>query len=259
VSEVLYGVDLRLIAGALVLGLLAAEEAGYRIGRRQKSPSDAVRSQTTTIESAILGLLALLLGFTFAMSLTRFDRRKTLVLKEADAIDTARQRAQLLPPADAARLTSLLKTDVDARIALHEAGPDATKLAAATGESSRLEGEMWTLAVAHARKKPDSMSALVLAALNEVSDADAERVQAIADHVPEPVLDLLILAALIALGVVGYASGLAGRRILLPKVGAAVLISAAILLIMDLDRPTRGLIVVDQSRMLELRDSFARP
>lgn len=257
--EFLYGIDLRIIALFLILGLLAIEEAGYLLGRRQKSPSDAVRSQTTTIESAILGLLALLLGFTFAMSLTRFDRRKTLVIKEADAIDTAYQRAQLLPKADAARLESLLKEDVDARIALHEAGGDEEKLSAAAAQSQRLEGEMWTLAVAHARKKPDSMSALVLSALNAVSDADAERVQALGDHVPEPVLDLLILAALVALGVVGYASGLTGKRILWPKIAAAVLICAAILLIMDLDRPTRGVIVVEQTRMLELRDSLARP
>ncbi len=51
------------------------------------------------LQTALLGLLALLLGFTFAMSVTRFEARKNLVLEEANAIGNATgDRNCCLPP-----------------------------------------------------------------------------------------------------------------------------------------------------------------
>ena len=57
-----------LVLGLLVV-LLLAGEAGYRYGRKRRSRTDDLsRSQTVTIQAAILGLLGLLLGFSFAMA-----------------------------------------------------------------------------------------------------------------------------------------------------------------------------------------------
>ena len=44
----------------------------------------------------MLGLLALLLGFTFSMAVDRFDARRAVVLEEANAIGTAYLRTQVL-------------------------------------------------------------------------------------------------------------------------------------------------------------------
>ena len=49
------------------------------------------------LENAALGLLALMIGFTFAMALSRFDARRDAVLKEANSIGTTALRARLLP------------------------------------------------------------------------------------------------------------------------------------------------------------------
>jgi hypothetical protein len=55
------------IAIALFALLLAAEEAGFRAGRRAGSEEDARASgQIGVIQAAILGLLGLLLAFSFA-------------------------------------------------------------------------------------------------------------------------------------------------------------------------------------------------
>ena len=51
----------------------------------------------STLEGAILGLLALMIGFTFAMALSRFEARRDAVLNEANAIGTTALRARLLP------------------------------------------------------------------------------------------------------------------------------------------------------------------
>jgi hypothetical protein len=45
-----------------------------------------------TLEASILGLLALMIGFTFALALSRFEARREGVLNEATAIGTAALR-----------------------------------------------------------------------------------------------------------------------------------------------------------------------
>jgi hypothetical protein len=48
------------------------------------------------LEQALLGLLALIIGFTFLMALTRFEARREAVVNEANAIGTTALRARLL-------------------------------------------------------------------------------------------------------------------------------------------------------------------
>jgi ABC-type sulfate transport system permease component len=70
-----------------VLALVA--QAGYRL--RQAYPAstqEALHEQVKDARDGIVFLLSLLLGFTLAMALTRYDHRKQLVVDEADAIGT---------------------------------------------------------------------------------------------------------------------------------------------------------------------------
>lgn len=78
--------------------LLAATEIGFRLGRRfgDRIP-DGIKSEISTVETGILSVLALLLGFTTSMAVSRFELRKQLVLEESDAIGTSLLRAQLIP------------------------------------------------------------------------------------------------------------------------------------------------------------------
>src|SRR5678816_1444230 len=41
------------------------------------------------VEGSLLGLLALLLAFTFSMSASRYDARRAVLIQEANAISTA--------------------------------------------------------------------------------------------------------------------------------------------------------------------------
>ena len=94
----LWQIDERVLMIAIFLGLLLALEIGFRLGVRRSGRSD--ESDCTHIGSllaSVLGLLALLLSFTFFMAQSRFDVRKTLVLDEANAIGTAYLRADFLP------------------------------------------------------------------------------------------------------------------------------------------------------------------
>jgi hypothetical protein len=62
-----------LIFTALMV-LLVTAEAGFRIGLRlHQSKHEARRSQISGVQAAVLGMLGLLLGFTFAMGVIRFS------------------------------------------------------------------------------------------------------------------------------------------------------------------------------------------
>lgn len=90
----LYDVSLPTI---FLIGLavtFAASEIGWQLGIRASGQS---ARNVSTLESAMLGLLALMIGFTFAMALSRFDARRNAVLNEANSIETAALRARLLP------------------------------------------------------------------------------------------------------------------------------------------------------------------
>jgi hypothetical protein len=70
-----------LIVSILLVALILATESGYRIGRRAAhGTSDSSKSQVNSIQASILGVLALLLGFTFSLSLQRFDSRSQAVI-----------------------------------------------------------------------------------------------------------------------------------------------------------------------------------
>ena len=67
---------------------------GRRLGM---NANRKVEDDISTLEAAMLGLLALIIGFTFAMALSRFDSRRDAVLLEANVIGTTALRARLLP------------------------------------------------------------------------------------------------------------------------------------------------------------------
>lgn len=58
---------------------------------------------------------------------------------------------------------------------------------------------------------------------------------------------------------VGYNAGLTGRRSTISAVVLAVALSGVLALVVDLDRPTGGLLRVNQQPLIDLRDSLERP
>src|SRR4051812_44999905 len=93
--------------------LLGFAELGFRIGVRAEG---APKEQVMDIQTSVLGMLALLLGFTFAMAASRYDTRRVLVVHEANAIGTTYLRASLLPPAHVEPVRQTLRRYLELRI-----------------------------------------------------------------------------------------------------------------------------------------------
>jgi hypothetical protein len=259
-EEIFYDLDMWLILLASVVFFLVTTETGYRFGRRyQPYINEDSISEISTIQAALLGVLALLLGFTFSMAMTRFEVRKQLILEEANAIGTTLLRAQLLPDPPRKEVSHLLRQYVEVRLAFYDAGVDQKRLKEANDRTDRLHKQLWSHAAALGEKDPRAVTTgLFIQSLNEVIDLHAKRITALENHVPEIILELLYIVALMATGLIGYGCGLGGRRNFFVTAMASILIAAVILVIVDLDRPRRGLIRVSQQRMVDLRDSLAK-
>ncbi len=258
-EEFLYDLELGFILLGSLVFFLAATEIGFRLGRRAHSRVNAdAKSELSILQGAIMGLLALLLGFTFSMAISRYEVRKQLVLDEANAIGTTYLRAQLLPEPERREVSNLLRSYVGARLEFYAAGVDEKKLDAAKRKTEGLHDQLWSHATTLGGRDPRAVTTgLFLQSLNEVIDLHSKRINALENHVPEIIIELLFFIAIIATGLIGYGCGVGGRRNFFVTLATSLLIAAVILVILDLDRPRRGLIRVSQQRLVELRDSLA--
>ena len=256
----LAGVNEGLLFLLVIAAFFAALEIAFRAGRRGSDQhDDTSRSHITALQTALLGLLALLLGFNFAMAASRFDARKTLIQEEVNAIRTTHLRAQLLPPLQREQVSNLLNSYVAARIDFMRAGVDPAQLAAAGAAALDIEGQLWTLAGAPAAEGPISPPVvLVIQSLNEMFNANEKRRAALDNHVPQIVIGLLVVVALGALGFIAYGYGLTGHRRHGSTALFALLIAMVFTIIIDMDQPRTGLIRVDEESMLRLKENIER-
>ena len=256
-GELLYEVNELGIVLAAIGILLLAIEVGYRVGDRiPPGLSDSAKSPALAISGAIFGLLGLLLAFTFSMSLNRFEVRRELVVHEANAIGTTYLRSGLLPESERFAVASLLRSYVDARLDFYNKRGDRAQFKSVIDRTEKLQSELWSQAERAVQKDDRPVTTgLFVQSLNEVIDLHAERFAAMENHVPESVLLLLFLVAMMAAMLMGYGCGLAQRRHLLSTTIVALLIGLVIVVIMDLDRPNHGMIRINQESMIRLHDS----
>ncbi len=258
-NEFLYAYNSLAIVLTLFVLTMIANEAGYRVGlRHQPKVDEGTRSQTNSIQAAMLGLLALLLGFTFTMALQRFDTRSQAVIDEANAIGTAYLRTELLPDQLRTEARDLFDEYLQLRVQMQALDLTRMDRRSAKAAISRLQHRLWDVSLRAAEIDPrPSTTGLLIQSLNSMFDAYASRDAALQKHVPEVVLLVLFAVFMIAGSVLGYAGGLHGARPMLATVAMTVLIILVIFLILDLDRPRRGLIRVNQDSMSELSGEFA--
>lgn len=254
VDGLLYSIDLWLIFVCAIAFFLLAFEGGFRFGRVIRTKVDeTAKSWISTIDAAILGVLALLLGFTFSMSLSRFDLRKQLVIEEANAIGTTYLRAQLLPEPYMTEISDLLRQYVDVRLE----GTKPGKLHDAIVRSEQLHNQLWLRAVDISKKASSPIIvSLFLNSLNEMIDFHDKRLSAFENRVPQMVLILLLVCGTITVLVTGYGCGLGNQRNFVPAAMMSIILAMVILVIMDLDQPGRGFIRVSQQSLIRLQQSL---
>lgn len=254
----MYDVSGFTIAVVLLVTLVLAIEGGQRIGRRVAAGAgEGFRSHVNGIAASLIGILALLLGFTFSIALQRYDARSNAVVAEANAIGTTWLRAQLLPDPQRAEVQKSLREYIDVRTQAVSGRADAAQRAEWAVRAARLQGALWVQAVEATSRGPQpATTGLFVQGLNDLIDSNGRLEAEFARHVPEEVLLLVYAAFLLAGAVVGYSAGVSAHRASFATYGMVLLIVVLVFVILDLDRPRRGFIEVSPKSMLELQASM---
>lgn len=246
---------LALIGILSTVSLLGAAEAGHRYG---VAVARLRRENVSTLEGAILGLLALMIGFTFSLSLSRFEARRDALLVEANAIGTAVLRARMLPDPHSGNSLKLLKAYVEGRLEIARVGTSQTKLSAEIHRSNAIQEALWREAMDMAKGDNSLVpTGLYIQTLNEMIDAHQKRLTAFISTVPGIVMLALYGIAMVSSAFAGYGAGLDDQRSRLATFTAVVLFALVMLLIQDLDHPGTGLITVDQKPIRDLAESIS--
>ena len=253
-----------LLSVALALGLFCGMLLFLEIGRRLGLRDIARRGDKASIgigvvDTAVYGLLALLLGFTFSGAASRFDRRRDLVADEVNAIGTAYLRIALLPQERQEPIRDGFRRYMDALLAAYATAPETAKESAKRAALARAEADLWAKAVA-AVLAPNGEPArmLLLPSLNESFDiVDMERMSRLM-HPPLIVFVMLAVTAMSAALFAGYGMAKAPQRNWMYIIGIAATVSLTSYVILELESSRLGLIRVESMDrvLVELRQSM---
>jgi len=250
-GQLIHQTPLGLLAFGILLLLLASYFSGrmvrLRHGRGDEAHLEADDFAANSVTAAI-GLLALLLGFTFALAADRFDSRRKMVTEEANAISSTYLMAQTFEDPDRTRLSAVLRAYGHVRL---EAGR-ATKIAVAmklVRQSDELQQQFWAAALVAVKDRRDAVSSAFLQSGYNMIDVGSAREAVRRATIPVRILTALTLYMAITAFLLGFATT-EKPRIAVPLL---VLVTMAVLLILDLDGPTSGGIQEPQMAMEKLQ------
>ncbi|MBK9323523.1 MAG: DUF4239 domain-containing protein [Bdellovibrionaceae bacterium] len=213
-------------------------------------------SITEAIPTSILGVHALLVGFTFSMAISRYEARRELVVKEANAIGTAYLRTKTLPAPYDRSSQALLLSYLERNVQFGAMTYSHEDLRETLLDLNRHQERLWKVAQEMTTKFRGPIEALYLSALNEAFDIRNERLRALQNKLPASVLIILLITLSISIISLGFAERVSQRKAGLWVFLLSVVFAIAITLIIDLDRPRLGLIRISQAPMNELYESL---
>lgn len=218
---------------------------GDLLRRKVRPVAREERADLNVVLTSTLTLLALIIGFTFSMAVSRYDQRKDLEAAEANAIGTEYVRVDLLPAQDQAKVRDLLRRYVDQRIQDYE----SIELTVAGSDTHELQAQLWSSVVAVGSGQPTPLLALVFSGMNDVLDSQGYTQAAWSNRIPKAAWVLLATIATFANLLLGYRER---RTDLLVLAVLPLTVSIALYLISEIDSPHRGLIRVVPNNLVSV-------
>jgi hypothetical protein len=251
----LFDLDANYIVLILLFLMLIAIWIGFKTGINKEKAN----SNDSNILSSLLGLYALLLAFTFGMSGTRYENRKANLIEEANCIGTAILRADIYPDSIKKEFKADFKSYVNSRIAYFKSKKEEGRINASIKQTGELSTKLWNRASFYAKDKDYFIqSNMMLPALNEMFDINSKTNTVYNSSVPESIIYLLLIFSVIISFYLGYTSGFEKKLEKIYLFGFCILTCVVIYITLDLDRPRRGLIDLENEIVLleELKANF---
>ena len=221
---------------------------------RTRAAEDAASTYYDIILGATLGLLSLIIGFSFSMAISHFDQRKSYESAEANAIRTAYLRADLLPPADASTLRALIGKYLEQRIMFYEIA-DEEALPPINARTDQLQADLWSIIRTSAMSFP-----LAVIAVNDMLNARSSAEASWANRISLEAWTLMAAIAICGNALVGYgARKFSARTIPILILPTVFVISISLYLIDDIDSPRSGLIAVGPENLRLLAAALSDP
>jgi hypothetical protein len=258
-SEDLSGRYARNVLVAVLVIVVLSAAAGLLARRLLRTNDDTdVRAQAEGLQAAELlnpsrTLVALILAFVLVQTFSSYQDAGDAATAEASAVSTEATAAALLPPPGSAEVVASLRCYARA-----VAGPGWTSLEQSRRTSPITDQAAAQVEAALGRAEAAGANDVVL---GQLLTADHERVQArrvrLAEAEPAvPGIVTALLIGCVAISIAGTAA-LAHRRmrsgLRLVLVGVtAVVLTATLLVILDLDRPFGGVATIEPTAMLNV-------
>jgi hypothetical protein len=244
-----------LVFVAALAVLWIAARAGAAVRKRQPSMEDDEREDFQILLSATLTLLALIIGFTFSMAISRYDQRKNYEEEEANAIGTEYLRAELLPAETGKTVQALLKNYLALRVKFYATrrGPELGEVNARTAELQTL---LWN-EVKPAEDAPHTaVTALALAGMNDVLNRQGYTQAAWWNRIPLAAWGLMWAIAACCNFMIGYYLR-SGERHGTRLAVMPLVVAVSFFLISDIDSPRGGIIRVSAQNLVSLQQGWS--
>jgi hypothetical protein len=180
-------------------GIVGCQLLGHRIARQRRDPASAAFGDgTTAVTGSLYALFGLLIAFTISGGEDRLDARRHLIVEEANSIETAYLRLDLLPARAQPRLRDDFRRYLEARLAIYANFPDFSHARAQHRRAGELQRELWAHLTAAVGDAPDMRAALLLVpAVNQMFDVTTARDAALRTHVPIALFVLMIMLSFV--------------------------------------------------------------
>src|SRR6187399_1684382 len=230
---------------------------GFKFKKRQleKYPG-RVPENLGSVEGSMLGAMALLLGFTFSIAISKFETRRQITVDESNEISTALLRSDMYPDSVRNPLRADFKEYIETRITYYAVGDDEKKIKQELIKAGEISDRIWKR-VAFQAQNPNNIAitAQMIPAVNDMIDIVTTRDAGRISRVPRLVLLVLLGLVLISSFVLGSDyNGKKRNKILI--FSYAIAMTLTLDLITELDRPREGLINLNavEQKMIDLRE-----
>jgi hypothetical protein len=245
-NQLFADIDAWLLALGLAVVMLAGWWGGRWWGRlRPKDPSEAPQGR---LQDASLAILGLLLGFTFAMSLSKHEQRRLMVVADSNGVGDFYTCASLVKPPERERLQAITRGYAEHRLMIARGRLDETAMQARLTEVQRMHADMQN-EVDKAITSATPVVVPLVNTFNNLTSNHAARLAAVRDRLPASIVFLLYFSATVSLGLVGFNQGAAGEHHPTSPIAFIALVSLVVWVILDLNQPDRGMITVSQEPM----------
>ncbi len=237
-----------------LLVLWLSVQIGAAVKRRGLRADSQDEADLGLVINASLTLLALIIGFSFSMAISRYDQRKNFEEEEANSIGTEYLRLDLLPGNDADALRPLLRQYLDQRILFYTVR-DQEQLAKIADNTALLQNQMWTAVQRDAMTQPTPTVALTVSGMNNMLDSQGYTEAAWDNRIPTGAWCLMAALAVCCCLLVGFGSH---RRSKILFAIMPFIVSVAFFLIADIESPRHGVIRVHPQNLESLASSIGK-